>query len=113
MFLTSYSLISLWLLSAASGIGIIYSYFNFRAKEKRLPFATEFADLEKRCSLKKEEIERLQRGLTGFEEKKAEQEQYIADVERARKRIDFDRQELQKLEGEGAYKKSYDKAFSS
>jgi AAA domain (dynein-related subfamily) len=90
----------IWILSAISGIGVVYSYFNFSDKEKRLPFATEFADLDMRCTLKKEEVERLQQELSGYEEKKAEREQCIADVEQARKWVDDNRQELQKLEGE-------------
>lgn len=92
--------LALWILSVVSGTSAIYYYWISWIKEKRLPLATEYSDLDARCKIKEAAYKTLVDQISDLENRKAERDYCISEVEQMRFWLDSNKNELLKVEGE-------------
>jgi hypothetical protein len=99
---TSFSIIFLviWLITAAAGLAILLHYRRFRDKERRLPKATEWDDLDARVLKRQTELAEAEKELGQARETLARAAQAAAEEKQTRQWMADTRDDLLKMEAE-------------
>lgn len=90
----------LWTASATLSAVAVMQYYSFRFKERRLPLACEYNDLEQRIGLRKQELDQLAKQVAKAHEVIGESHQKLGEVASNQRWLDGNRGELLKVESE-------------